>query len=75
MPGPILLYLLENPTVNTLLLLLSAAGGSLPGFVGGSVTEVLAGLLLVSGLTTEVVKFAQGMQVGTGSTRVWGSQV
>lgn len=26
-------------------------------------TEVLAGVLLVSGLTTEVVKFAQGMQV------------
>jgi hypothetical protein len=29
------------------------------------VTEVLAGLLLVSGLTTEVFKFAQGMQVRT----------
>jgi uncharacterized membrane protein YphA (DoxX/SURF4 family) len=39
------------------------AGHGLPGVVGGSVTEVLAGLLLVSGLATEVVKFAQGMQV------------
>lgn len=37
----------------------------MPDVVGGSVTEVLAGLLLVSGLTTEVVKFAQGMQVRT----------
>lgn len=41
-----------------------SSGHALPGYVGGSVTEVLAGLLLVSGLTTEVVKFAQGMQVG-----------
>lgn len=35
-------------------------------------TEVLAGLLLVSGLVTEVVKFAQGMQVSTDyCTTIW----
>jgi uncharacterized membrane protein YphA (DoxX/SURF4 family) len=49
-----------------------APGHSLPGAVGGSVTEVLAGLLLVSGLVTEVVKFAQGMQVSTDyCTTIW----
>lgn len=46
--------------------LAAQTGNSLPGVVGGSVTEVLAGLLLVSGLTTEVYKFASGMQVGAG---------
>lgn len=51
---PHLLLLLQPPL---------SIGHALPGYVGGSVTEVLAGLLLVSGLTTEVVKFAQGMQV------------
>lgn len=60
--------LFSAPVVLAALVSHLATGGSLPGFVGGSVTEVLAGLLLVSGLTTEVVKFAQGMQGGETGT-------
>jgi len=60
--------LLSAPVVALALITHLATGHALPGFVGGSVTEVLAGLLLVSGLTTEVVKFAQGMQGGETGT-------
>jgi hypothetical protein len=31
--------------------------------VGGGITEALAAVLLALGVTTEVVKFSQGMQV------------
>lgn len=43
-------------------------GHNLPGAVGGSAIEVLALALLVAGLTTEVLKFAGGMQGGETGT-------
>jgi hypothetical protein len=36
------------------------AGHGLPGVLGGSVVEVLAGALLAAGLGTEVYKYIEG---------------
>ena len=52
-----------SPTHRCRSLACCAAGHGLPGAVGGGVTEAVAAVLLALGVTTEVLKFAQGMEV------------
>eukprot|EP00775_Hariotina_reticulata_P008051 gene8051-8246_t len=60
--------LLSTPVLVAAALTHIVTGHALPGAVGGSTIEVLALILLVAGLTTEVLKFAGGMQGGETGT-------
>lgn len=51
---------MHRHTHAALLMHMRCAGHSLPGILGGSVVEALAGTLLVAGVCTEAVKYIEG---------------